>query len=128
MEDSVEIRLDKWLWAARFFKTRSLAKAAIEGGKIQIEGKKAKPSKSVSIGIIMKIRQGDAIKTIEVKSLCDQRKGATEAGLLYEELQESLEKREAIQEARRYMPKAPSERPNKKNRRDLVQFKKFTLE
>jgi len=119
----MEVRLDKWLWAARFFKTRSTAKSAIEGGKIHIDGQKAKPSKTITIGMVLSIRQGDSIKTVEVKSLSELRRGAPEAALLYEELQTSIEKREQLQEAKRYMPVAPAEKPTKKQRRELRSFK-----
>ena len=73
------VRIDKWLWAARFFKTRSLAKTAIEGGKIQIDGVKAKASRQLELGAILTIRQGLDTKTVVVSALSDQRRGAPEA-------------------------------------------------
>ena len=59
-----KVRIDKWLWAARFFKTRSLAKSAIEGGKVQIDGQKSKPSRTLEVGVMLSLRQGEDIKTI----------------------------------------------------------------
>lgn len=119
-----EVRLDKWLWAARFFKTRSAARAAIEGGKVHINTHKAKPSKTVETGMVLTIRQNAELKVIEVKALSDQRRGAAEAALLYEETPDSLNKRESIKQATRFMPHISSERPTKKQRRELMQFKK----
>src|SRR5690554_6872810 len=86
----MSIRLDKWLWAARFYKTRSLAKAAIEGGKVHYEGQRTKVSKLVEIGATLKVRQGFDEKVIIVKALSDQRRGAPEAQLLYEETPQSI--------------------------------------
>jgi ribosome-associated heat shock protein Hsp15 len=120
----MEIRLDKWLWAARFFKTRSMAKAAIESGKVHIDGQKAKPSKTVSMGMVLTVRQGLEKKTLIIKALSDQRRGATEATQLYEETEESLQRRETLKEARQLMPNIETEsRPNKKQRRQLLKFK-----
>ena len=121
-----KLRVDKWLWAARFFKTRSLAKAAIEGGKVQLEGQRIKVSKEVSIGDILQIRQGWDEKVILVKSLSNQRRGASEAQMLYAETTESMEKREAEAAARKAaggMIDRPPGRPNKKQRRQIHRFK-----
>ena len=96
MSDGAEkLRLDKWLWAARFFKTRSLAKAAIEGGKVQLDGQRVKVSKEILVGDELKIRQGWDEKVVRVLALSDQRRGAPEASLLYEETPESIARREA---------------------------------
>jgi ribosome-associated heat shock protein Hsp15 len=120
------IRLDKWLWAARFFKTRNLAKAAVEGGKVHADGVRAKPSKMVSVGLTLSIRQGDSEKTVIVKALSEQRKGAAEAALLYEETTESIQKREHLAAmhklASAHALDSPT-RPNKKQRRELLRFK-----
>ncbi|MDF2529348.1 MAG: ribosome-associated heat shock protein Hsp15 [Gammaproteobacteria bacterium] len=123
-DEIMEVRIDKWLWAARFFKTRSLAKNAVESGKVHIDGQKAKPSKNVAIGMVISVRQGLESKTLTVTALSDQRKAAPDAALLYEESFESQQKRELIKQAARHLPKPPSERPNKKQRRELVSFKK----
>ncbi|MGE3296321.1 MAG: ribosome-associated heat shock protein Hsp15 [Porticoccaceae bacterium] len=123
MEAIARVRLDKWLWAARFFKTRSLAKAAIEGGKVQIAGQRAKPSKEIEPGITLTIHQGRDEKTVVVTALSEQRRGATEAALLYAETPESLVKREQQTVARRAARAGvqyPDARPSKKQRRQIT--------
>ena len=75
----VKVRLDKWLWAARFFKTRALAKTAIETGKIHIDGQKAKPSRMIEATNMLTIRQGDVGKTVRIITACEHRRGAPEA-------------------------------------------------
>ncbi|EXI63254.1 ribosome-associated heat shock protein Hsp15 [Mannheimia granulomatis] len=125
-KDDSEVRLDKWLWAARFYKTRSIAKAMIEGGKVHYNGQRAKVSKAVEVGAIIKLRQGNEEKEVEVLALSDQRRGAPEAQLLYQETEKSIKHREAMAFARKAnalsMPH-PDRRPNKKERRDLIKFK-----
>ena len=124
------VRLDKWLWAARFFKTRSLAKAAIEGGKVQINGQRAKPSKEIEQGITLSIHQGWEEKTVVVTALSEQRRGAAEAALLYAETPESLVKREQQAAARRAAREGiqyPDERPSKKQRRQIIKFRSLDL-
>ena len=122
-EDNV-IRLDKWLWAARFYKTRSIAKEMIDGGKVHYNGQRSKPNKTVEVGAIIKLRQGNDEKEIKVTALSAQRRGAPEAQLLYQETEHSVEKREKLKLARKInaMPH-PDRRPNKKERRDLLRFK-----
>lgn len=122
-EDNV-IRLDKWLWAARFYKTRSIAKEMIDGGKVHYNGQRSKPNKTVEVGAIIKLRQGNDEKEIKVTALSTQRHGAPEAQLLYQETEQSVEKREKLKLARKInaMPH-PDRRPNKKERRDLLRFK-----
>lgn len=125
-EQRQKLRLDKWLWAARFFKTRSLAKAAIEGGKVHLGGQRVKVSREISVGDTLQIRQGWDEKVITVKALSDQRRGAPEAQALYEETTESLEKREAEAAARKAaggMIDRPANRPTKKQRRQIHRFK-----
>ena len=121
-----EVRLDKWLWAARFYKTRSIAKAMIEGGKVHYNGQRAKVSKIVEIGASIKLRQGNDEKEVAVIALSDQRRGAPEAQLLYRDTTQSVKKREELAWARKNnalsMPH-PDRRPNKKERRDLLKFK-----
>ena len=121
-EDNV-IRLDKWLWAARFYKTRSIAKEMIDGGKVHYNGQRSKPNKTVEVGAIIKLRQGNDEKEIKVTALSAQRRGAPEAQLLYQETEQSVEKREKLKLARKInaMPH-PDRRPNKKERRDLLRF------
>lgn len=121
-----DVRLDKWLWAARFYKTRSIAKAMIEGGKVHYNGQRAKVSKIVEVGAKLKLRQGNEEKEVEILALSDQRRGAPEAQLLYRETEQSVKKREEFAWARKNnalsMPH-PDRRPNKKERRDLLKFK-----
>ena len=125
-----EVRLDKWLWASRFYQTRSIDKAMIEGGKVHYNGQRAKVSKAVEIGAMLKLRQGNEEKEVIVTALSDQRRGAPEAQLLYQETEESVKRREAIAFARKAnalsMPH-PECRPNKKERRELVKFKDHIL-
>jgi len=119
-----KIRLDKWLWAARFFKTRSLAKEAIEGGKVHHDGQRVKVSKDIKVGMELTIKQGFEDKTIVITALSDVRKGAPEAQLLYQETAESLAKRQHLAEQRKAENLAyPDHRPNKKERRQIHQFK-----
>ena len=125
---STKVRLDKWLWAARFFKTRSLAKAAIEGGKVHLDGKRVKVSREIAVGDTLQIRQGWDEKVVLIQQLNDQRRGAKEAQLMYEETAESLEKREAQALARKAaggMIDRPAQRPTKKQRRQIHAFKDY---
>jgi len=125
MSSAEQVRLDKWLWAARFYKTRGLAKEMIDGGKVHYNGQKAKCSKAVEIGALIKLRQGYEEKIVEVLELSDQRRGAPEAQKLYRETQESIDKRNANAEARKQLGSAPENRPNKKSRRELLRIKGF---
>ena len=121
-----KLRLDKWLWAARFFKTRSLAKAAIEGGKVQLAGNRVKVSKEICVGDRLRIRQGWDEKDIEVLAFSDQRRGAPEAQKLYRESAESVERREQAAAARKAaggMIERPAKRPTKKQRRQIHRFR-----
>ncbi|SDN68543.1 heat shock protein Hsp15 [Halomonas shengliensis] len=121
------VRLDKWLWAARFFKTRGLAKKAIEGGKVHYDGARAKISKAVEVGAIIRVPQGWDILEVEVLALSDQRRGAPEARTLYRETEESVARREREAEARRLTNQAmqhPLKRPDKKQRRDIKRFQR----
>jgi|TARA_B110000483_G_scaffold29126_1_gene35348 ribosome-associated heat shock protein Hsp15 len=123
----VKVRLDKWLWAARFFKTRALAKTAIETGKIHIDGQKAKPSRMIEATNMLTIRQGDVEKTVRIITACEHRRGAPEAQLLYEETASSIEAREKKSaEQRAFHGSTPaSTRPNKKQRRQIHRFIKI---
>lgn len=124
--DNKKIRLDKWLWAARFYKTRAIAKAAIEGGKVHYEGQRCKVSKTIDLNAKLTIRQGFDEKVIIIKALSDQRRGAPEAQELYEETADSIKARMDQTELRRVMKHAtaaPDHRPNKKERRQIHQFK-----
>ncbi len=124
----VKLRLDKWLWAARFFKTRSLAKAAIDGGKVHLAGQRVKVSREIAVGDTLQIRQGYDEKVVLVTALSDQRRGAPQAQLLYRETDESVAKREAQAAARKAaggMIDRPAQRPNKQQRRQIHRFKNF---
>lgn len=119
-----KVRIDKWLWAARFFKTRSLAKQAIDGGKIHCDGHRVKPSKDLVLGMELTIRQGDSEKTVAVLALSEQRRGAPEAALLYAETEQSIAKREAFSAERKASGQGLNRdaRPNKKERRQIHRF------
>jgi ribosome-associated heat shock protein Hsp15 len=125
-----KVRLDKWLWAARFFKTRNLAKQAIEGGKIQCDGQRVKAAKEITVGITLAIRQDLDEKTVVVKMLSDQRRGSPEAVLLYEETEESKvlrEKRGAERKAGMGAFLASDHKPDKKERRQIHRFQRINL-
>lgn len=117
------MRVDKWLWAARFFKTRSIAKEAIEGGKVHCEGERVKVSKDIRIGTELTIRQGFDEKTVVVKSLSAVRGGAPQAQLLYDETEQSIAKREFYSSQRKLANLArPDNRPTKRDRRLIHRF------
>ncbi len=121
-----KLRLDKWLWAARFFKTRSLAKAAIEGGKVQLDGQRVKVSKEICVGDRLRVRQGWDEKIVVVEQLSSQRRGAAEAQRMYRETDESIARREAEATARKSaggMLERPKQRPTKKQRRQIHRFR-----
>lgn len=125
--DNQEIRLDKWLWAARFFKTRSLAAEAIAGGKVEINDNRAKPSRLVRQGDKLKIRRGPYEWTIAVNAVCHLRGPAQQAQLLYHESEESVRKRE-ITIAQMKLERPPEfdapGRPSKRDRREIAKFTK----
>lgn len=121
-----KIRLDKWLWAARFYKTRNIAKEAIDGGKVHLNGKRCKPGKEPRIGDELRLRIGWDEKTIVVRELNDKRQKAELAQLLYEETTDSVTLRETNAEQRRALRGAtprPERRPDKKQRRDIMKQK-----
>jgi ribosome-associated heat shock protein Hsp15 len=120
------MRLDKWLWAARFFKTRSLASDAIQGGKVHLNHSAVKPGKEVRPGMLLTIRRGHSVMDIEIKKLCKQRRPASEAAELYEETEQSRILRE--QQTERFkldaLARPQSEgRPDKRGRRKIQAFK-----
>jgi ribosome-associated heat shock protein Hsp15 len=123
--DGSGARLDRWLWAARFYKTRTLSQEAIDGGKVRYDGDRSKASKSVQIGARIALRQGwDDIEVV-VKALSEKRGGAPEARLLYEETPESIERREKAAEQRRLNAvQFDAVRPDKKQRRLLEKLKR----
>ena len=124
--ENPQVRLDKWLWAARFFKTRTIAKQAIDGGKVHYNGQRSKPGKIVEFGATIRIRNGWQEKSVTVEKLSDQRRGAPEAQLLYRETEESHQKREDSAWQRKTLQAAqlpPARRPNKKQRREIQRIK-----
>ena len=119
-------RLDKWLWAARFYKTRAIAKQMIDGGKVFYNGQRTKSGKAVSIGDLIRLRQGYEEKEVEVIALADKRRDATFAQTLYKETETSLETREKNAVARKQgilLSPASDTKPDKKQRRQIRQFK-----
>jgi ribosome-associated heat shock protein Hsp15 len=119
------MRLDKWLWAARFFKTRSLASDAVAGGKVKLAGAAVKPARELKVGDRLEIRAGDQRWEVDVLGLCEQRRPAVEARLLYCETPESVAERERQAELRRIAPTPLADhkgRPTKRDRRRLVDF------
>lgn len=117
------VRLDKWLWAARFFKTRMLAKKGVEGGKVHLNGEACKVSRQVKVGDELRIRQGFDEKIVTVLALSESRGTATQAALLFEETKESLLKRQEAAKLRSLSPKAATEgRPTKRDRRKIIKF------
>ena len=119
-------RLDKWLWAARFYKTRAIAKQMIDGGKVFYNGQRTKSGKAVAIGDIIRLRQGYEEKEVEVIALADKRKDATFAQTLYQETKDSAETRERNAIARKQgilLSPASETKPDKKQRRQIRQLK-----
>lgn len=120
------VRIDKWLWAARFFKTRNLAKQAIESGKVKCAGQRVKASKDIGVGLLLTIRSGWDEREVEVLALSDIRRGAPEAQLLYRETEESIERRAVRAAERQAMNNhdlLPPGRPTKKQRRQIHHFR-----
>ena len=118
-------RIDKWLWAARFFKTRSLAAKAVDGGKVRLNGEGAKPSRGLKIGDELAIRLGELAWVVEVKALSRQRGPAAQAALLYAERGDSRARREAAISSRKALPHPAAGvkgRPTKKDRRLIHRF------
>ena len=119
------MRLDKWLWAARFFKTRQLACEAINGGKVHLEGQRTKPGKEVRVGNRLSIHKGSLAWDLVIMGLARQRRPAREAAELYEESEESRLRRQQLTEERRQLRAAGEVqrgRPSKKDRRDIERF------
>jgi ribosome-associated heat shock protein Hsp15 len=117
-------RVDKWLWAARFFKTRSLATDAVDGGKVRVNGDRVKPARQLKPGDRLNIRRGDDETEVVVKALADQRGPATTAQTLYEETEASVTRRSATSEQRRMAAQAPSTRPDKRSRRLISRMRR----
>ncbi|MEJ6671005.1 MAG: ribosome-associated heat shock protein Hsp15 [Candidatus Azotimanducaceae bacterium] len=114
------IRTDKWLWAARFYKTRAQAKDALDGGKVKVNGVRTKPAKEIKIGDLVEFKAGWDDRAVVVRTLSDIRRGANDAALLFEETEVSLQNRETARLKRATLgPMSKSERPTKKDRRQI---------
>lgn len=126
MSETKKVRLDKWLWAARFYKTRALAKEAIEGGKVHINGQRCKAGKEPKVGDVIKLRVGWDDRVVVVKAIYNKRQKTELAQQLYEETAESLAAREQAAEDRKLLRNSvprPDQRPDKKQRRELLRHK-----
>ncbi len=117
-------RLDKWLWAARLFKTRALAAVAVDGGKVHLNGARTKPAKQVNVGDLLVIQRGEDERTVRVLALSTRRGPAPVAAMLYEETAESQSARSKRADRRGLMPQAPRAdgRPSKRDRRALTRL------
>jgi len=119
-------RLDKWLWAARFFKTRSMAREAVAGGKVQLNGNRAKPGRTLNTGDELRIQRGEDVYTITVVELTGTRGPAAVAATLYEESEENRQQREKLAAERKLAHEqhaSRERRPDKRQRRKLIRFK-----
>lgn len=120
------VRIDKWLWAARFFKTRSLAATAVNGGKVQLNGNRAKPARALKAGDQLRIHKGGFEYAVTVLELSERRGSATIAQTLYQESEDSIRRREALKEQHRLAASStprPHGKPDKKARRQLRDLK-----
>ncbi len=120
------VRIDKWLWAARFFKTRSLARTAVQGGKVRLNDARAKPARTLELGDELRIQRGEETWVVHVEALSDRRGPATEAQKLYRETEESRVQREAQLERRKAERAAMGDRqrrPDKRQRRQIIRFR-----
>ena len=125
-DDDSKFRLDKWLWAARFYKTRSLSVDGIEGGKVRIDAERAKPAKEVKVGQVISIRNKDFEIEVTVMELSNMRRGAPEAALLYQETDASIAKRENAKITRENDTGVRNRGMGRPTKRQLRDIKKFT--
>ncbi len=125
MSEGPRVRLDKWLWAARFYRSRARARQAIEGGKVKVDGEPAKVSRRVQAGMRLSVRRGPEPEIIEVLGVSEQRGPAPQARALYRETDDSLAHREAARLQRKAAgPVTPCARPDKRSRRLIHRFKR----
>jgi ribosome-associated heat shock protein Hsp15 len=122
----ISVRLDKYLWSARCYKTRALARSVVQSGKVKYNGQSCKPSKIVEVGAFIRFPQGYDIKEIEIIEILDKRQSATIAAKMYRETEASIVKKQQNDEARKsasfYSPR-PENKPDKKARRELMRLK-----
>jgi len=119
------VRIDKWLWAARFFKTRSLATEMVHAGHIQCNSERCKPSKLIQVGDVLQIKRSQELFIVSVTGLAEKRGSASVAQSLYQETEHSQKAREEQQLLRKFnAPPAPQKRPDKKARRQIIQFRR----
>lgn len=115
-------RLDKWLWSARFYKTRSLAVEAINGGHVHVNGQRIKPAKTIRVGDMIEITKQQYHWRLEVQALAQRRGPAVEARQLYLENADSIQQREALRAEKKLISPAPTKRPDKRQRRRIIRF------
>jgi ribosome-associated heat shock protein Hsp15 len=126
-DETARVRLDKWLWAARFFKTRAIAATAIETGKVEVNGERTKRAKQLQVGDSLRIRLGPYHHIVTVRALSENRGSAAVAATLYQETEESRKSREAMQlqvKAAQLVPGYDRGRPTKKDRREIERLKR----
>ncbi len=120
------LRIDQWLWAARFYKTRSLASEEIDRGRVRVNGVAVKPARELKGGDLVEVRIGPVIRSVIVKAISDKRGGAPQAALLYDETPESVQHRAAMAEQHRLSPEPALSlaqgRPTKRDRRDATEW------
>jgi ribosome-associated heat shock protein Hsp15 len=120
------MRLDKWLWAARFYKTRSLATSGVDGGHVEVNGERAKPAKQIKVGDVLRVRLNQFTYVVTIRGLAERRGPARDARLLYDEDAASRAERERLTEQRRLAPPPAYEdggRPTKRDRREMGRLK-----
>ena len=131
MSEGEHVRLDRWLWAARFFKSRSQAKDAVDAGHVRVDDARAKPSRGIAIGARISLPRGYDDVDVVVTGLSERRGGASDAARLYTETTQSIARREAAATSRRLTGAAyiaPAAKPNKRDRRALARLKHGTHE
>lgn len=125
VDEQEQVRIDKWLWAARFFKTRGLASKAVSGGRVFLNGQRCKPSKIVGLNDMLIIKKGEVEQTVTALALSSKRGPATVAKELYQETEQSIQKRKEQQKLRSLShagQKSPAKRPGKRDRRKIKEF------
>ena len=125
MSDAADVRLDKWLWAARLYKTRSLATVAVNGGKVRVGGERVKPSRDVRLGDVISLTRGSDPMELTVRGISGKRGKAVDAQALYEETAASVAiraERATLRRSRALDNPAPAKRPDKKSRRQIIRF------